>query len=70
MGWNVVNYTDEKASELTRLKRDQLLRDTDHYALSDRTMTDEMRSYRQALRDLPDHENWPNLADDDWPVEP
>jgi len=26
--------------------------------------------YRQALRDLTDHENWPNLADDDWPVKP
>lgn len=29
-----------------------------------------MKTYRQALRDLPDHANWPNLNDDDWPVMP
>ena len=27
-------------------------------------------TYRTALRDLPDHANWPNLAADDWPAEP
>ena len=70
MGWNVVNYSDEKIAKFSRIKRNDLLRETDHYALSDRTMTDEMRSYRQFLRDLPEHENWPNLTDDDWPVAP
>ena len=28
------------------------------------------RTYRQALRDLPSHPNWPNLARDDWPTKP
>lgn len=27
-------------------------------------------TYRSALRDLPDHADWPNLAADDWPTEP
>ena len=27
-------------------------------------------TYRQALRDLPDHENWPLLEDADWPTAP
>ena len=35
-----------------RFKRDRLLKNTDHYALSDRTMTAEMTAYRQALRDI------------------
>jgi hypothetical protein len=29
-----------------------------------------MTTYRQALRDLPSHTNWPNLADADWPTKP
>jgi len=36
-----------------RRQRDQLLTETDYLALSDSTLTDEMRTYRQALRDLP-----------------
>ena len=51
-----------------RSKRDLLLRQTDHYGLSDLTMTDEMKKYRQALRDLPTHENWPDLEESDWPT--
>ena len=35
-----------------RLKRNQLLAETDYYALSDQTLTDEMKKYRQDLRDL------------------
>ena len=31
--------------------RDTLLKETDHFALSDVTMTDEMKTYRQKLRD-------------------
>ena len=36
-----------------RSKRNQLLAETDYLALADSTLTDEMRDYRQALRDLP-----------------
>jgi hypothetical protein len=36
-----------------RAKRNNLLKETDYYALSDVTMTDAMTTYRQELRDLP-----------------
>lgn len=35
-----------------RLKRNQLLQETDYLALSDNTLSEEMRAYRQDLRDL------------------
>ena len=35
-----------------RLKRNQLLQDTDFHALSDNTMSAEMTNYRQELRDI------------------
>jgi len=35
-----------------RAKRNKLLTDTDHYALSDQTLSDDMRTYRQSLRDI------------------
>ena len=36
-----------------RAKRNRLLAETDYYALSDVTMSDDMKTYRQNLRDLP-----------------
>jgi hypothetical protein len=36
-----------------RQQRNQLLAETDFYALSDVTMSEDMTTYRQALRDLP-----------------
>ena len=33
--------------------RNKLLAETDYYALSDVTMSDDMKTYRQDLRDLP-----------------
>jgi hypothetical protein len=35
-----------------RTKRNNLLKETDYYALSDQTLSDDMRTYRQALRDI------------------
>lgn len=55
---------------INRQKRDSLLKETDWMAMSDRTMTAEQTAYRQALRDITSHENWPNLADEDWPTLP
>ncbi len=40
------------AMEHLRAKRNNLLKDTDHYALSDQTLSDDMRTYRQSLRDI------------------
>jgi len=37
-----------------RMRRTELLAETDFYALSDVTMSEAMTTYRQALRDLPD----------------
>jgi len=53
-----------------RATRDAKLAETDFYALSDVTMSSEMTTYRQALRDITTHDNWPNLGDDDWPTKP
>ena len=53
-----------------RSTRDSKLAETDWTAMSDVTMADNMKTYRQALRDLPTHKNWPNLEDADWPTKP
>ena len=53
-----------------RVKRDALLAETDYFALTDVTMDASMTTYRQALRDITAHENWPILTDDDWPPKP
>jgi hypothetical protein len=49
---NPPKTNDQLFAEI-RFKRDQLLRETDVYALSDRNLTDAMKKYRQDLRDLP-----------------
>ena len=42
----------DRSMENLRAKRNQLLQETDYLALSDQTMTAEMTTYRQALRDI------------------
>ena len=59
--------SDEKAVS-ARNKRDGLLSDTDHYALSDVTMSDAMKTYRQALRDVPQQTDFPTTIS--WPTKP
>ena len=61
---------DNQAAERNRLERDRLIAETDWHALSDVTMSAEMTTYRQALRDITTHANWPHLNDDDWPTKP
>jgi len=51
-----------------RQRRNQLLAETDYLALADVTLTDEMRAYRQALRDLP--ANTADPANPVWPTKP
>ena len=51
-----------------RRQRNQLLTETDYLALADSTLTDEMRDYRQALRDLP--ANIVDPANPVWPLKP
>ena len=42
-----------RAYDSLRTERDRLLAETDYFALSDVTMTADMSTYRQDLRDLP-----------------
>ena len=61
---------DANTASAVRTKRNTLLAATDYFALTDVTMDADMTSYRQALRDITSHADFPNLADDDWPVSP
>ena len=42
----------DRAMATLRQKRDGLLKETDYYALSDVEMSDDMKTYRQQLRDI------------------
>ena len=44
----------DRAIANLRSNRNRLLAETDFYALSDVTMSEDMTTYRQELRDLPD----------------
>jgi hypothetical protein len=77
LGWEVVNKTaeevqqyDDTVASSNRAARDSMLAATDYLALSDQTLTAEMSTYRQALRDITTHANWPHLENADWPVKP
>jgi hypothetical protein len=50
----VVAAAPARALAELRSKRNRLLAETDYLALSDATLTSDMTTYRQALRDLPD----------------
>jgi hypothetical protein len=62
-----IEVAAEQALVRLRTKRNQLLAETDWTANSDVVMTEEMRTYRQALRDLPANTadpvnpTWPEL---------
>ncbi len=51
-----------------RNQRDSLLAATDWTALSDVTMSSEMTTYRQALRDIPAQSGFPSSVT--WPTKP
>ncbi len=54
-----------------RSKRNRLLAETDYLALSDATLTSEMETYRQALRDLPDGKDTVAKCENaTWPTKP
>lgn len=80
--WHLVSTVAELTEEekqniytshagLNKDERDIRLMDTDWWALSDTPdMTPEQTAYRQALRDLSSHANWPHLDEADWPTKP
>ena len=53
-----------RAQANLRSRRDALLAATDFYALSDVTMSDDMKTYRQELRDLPSGKDTVAKCDD------
>tara|TARA_Y100000590_G_scaffold28954_1_gene32382 strand:- start:914 stop:1507 length:594 start_codon:yes stop_codon:yes gene_type:complete len=54
-----------------RTERTRLLAETDHYALSDQTLSDDMKTYRKSLRDLPsDQSSKTKYSDITWPTKP
>ena len=65
---------DSKVAESNRTKRDGLLDDTDWTQMNDSPLSNEAKTawatYRQELRGITDLDAWPNLEDDDWPVQP
>ena len=61
-------HEESGESDYVRTERDILLKETDVWALSDRTMTAEQTAYRQALRDITDQVGFP--TDITWPTKP
>jgi len=66
--YSKVGKPREEAEANVRRKRDQLISETDWTALSDTTMSAEMTSYRQALRDITAQEGFPYSVV--WPTKP
>ena len=66
--WDAYQAEGGFEMEQLRAKRNQLLAETDHLALSDQVLSAEMTAYRQALRDLP--ANTTDPANPVWPVKP
>ena len=73
---NVSDYPDYQETEPTwtptedavRAERDFCLAQTDFYAMSDVTMPEDIREYRQSLRDVPQQDGFP--ASVTWPALP
>lgn len=65
-GWT--KKINERLAEEVRTERNALLAETDHYGLSDQTMTSDMTTYRQALRDITDQDGFPESVT--WPIKP
>ena len=59
---------DEFNLNILRDQRNQLLYETDWMANSDVTMSDEMKAYRQALRDIT--KSYKNVQEVVWPTRP
>ena len=54
-----------------RSRRNRLLAETDYYALSDVTLSDAMKTYRQDLRDLPAGKDTVDKCNNaTWPTKP
>lgn len=63
--WN--DGATDRAWAAVREERNKLIAETDWWASSDLTITDEQRTYRQALRDVPSQGDPLNIT---WPTKP
>jgi hypothetical protein len=67
----IVTAAPARALAELRAKRNRLLAETDYLALSDATLTSDMTTYRQALRDLPDGKDTVAKCENaTWPTKP
>ena len=65
------NAAPARALADLRDKRNRLLAETDFWGNSDMTMSDEMKTYRQALRDLPSGKDTvAKCTNATWPTKP
>jgi len=65
------NAAPARALETLRSRRNQLLKETDFFGNSDVTMSDDMTTYRQALRDLPTGKDTVDKCNNaTWPTKP
>lgn len=73
-----IKYNEEKEKNLfisltesNRGARNQLLAESDWTQVADAPVDQTAwATYRQELRDITQHPNWPHLEDSDWPVKP
>ena len=78
IGWTTSSKTseetqawDDSMASSNRGKRDALLAQSDWTQVADAPVdTTAWATYRQALRDISTHANWPNLDEADWPTKP
>ena len=78
VGWTVTDKTQEEVQEYdenvaasNRSQRDSLLSSSDWTQVADAPVdATSWATYRQALRDITIHTNWPDLSVSDWPVKP
>ena len=65
---------DNGIADSNRKERNTLLSNSDWTQVADTPLSDADKAlwvtYRQALRDITSHANWPNLDKDDWPTQP
>jgi hypothetical protein len=78
VGWTVADKTqeevqqyDDNVAQSNRATRDGLLTASDWTQVADAPVdATAWATYRQALRDITTHANWPNLSELDWPTKP
>ncbi len=78
VGWTVVNKEpvevqqyDDAVAASNRSTRNTLLSNSDWTQVADAPVdATAWAAYRQALRDITSHANWPHLDEADWPTKP